>query len=72
MRYLKTQCWHLQQEMCLQDPAVLQTGNVYLVLLTRECRKRNGRIPDLYNSSNTEGKERGSHASDVHCAAIFF
>jgi hypothetical protein len=44
---------------------------VDLVLLSVQRRGRDGRVPNLYNCSNTEGKEKRSHASDVHCAAIF-
>jgi hypothetical protein len=41
------------------------------VLLSVQRRNRDGWVPNLYNCSDIEGKEKGGHASDVHCAAIF-
>jgi hypothetical protein len=53
------------------DLVLLSVQRIDLVLLSVQRRDRNRRVPNLCNCPNIEGKEKGGHASDVHCAAIF-
>lgn len=59
------------QKCVFTSTAIPWLQDIDLVLLSVQRRERDGRVPDLYNCSNIEGKEKGGHASDVHCAAIF-
>jgi hypothetical protein len=58
------------QRTYISNVAVTWLQDVGLGLSSIQRRHRDIWVPDLYDCSNIEGKEKGGHASDVHCAAI--